>query len=194
MTTLSAIAVILAIIYIYVLVRPINYNMAYTATVQNMKLSLVINSSKTMTLKLSSDGNSAKIDFYIITNGRQVGQLGIKGDGTNGTLSEEDYKTAVEEFKALSQAEQDEFWASENAITMGLFAIYDNDSGETYLCGGMIAFVIVMGIVTIATIVASKYSYKLYMQEKNTQQNVIEEKTENNDNQEIKQEEENENK
>ncbi len=173
MIALVVVAAILAIIYIYVLVRPINYNMAYTANIEGVKMSMTINSSKTMTLKVSDGNTNVSTDIYIITNGSQVGMIGAKGDGSNGTYTEEDYRQAVDEYNALSQTEKDQYWASDQVITMGMFGIRDADTGETFVCGGMIAFVIVMGVVTIGLIWVAEYSYKLYLKTKNAQPVVI---------------------
>lgn len=173
MIILLVVALFFTALYIGVLARPISYGMAYSASIAvegetPVDLTIKFKNSEVMVYSASGEEQGQKVEmeveFFIITNGNKFIRVGIKGDGTGDTMTQEEYDTLVAGLKADKEA-WDAGWASgEGVFTINAFSmLYE---GEDLTCNGAIAFAVVMGVVTVAAIVFAGLSLNLYIKDR----------------------------
>lgn len=109
MIILLVVALFFTALYIGVLARPISYGMAYSGSMdmgggQTIDATLKFKSSEVVVVSASGEQDGMQMDmemeFFAITNGNKVAIVGMKGDGTGDTITQEEYDAMVAEFKA----------------------------------------------------------------------------------------------
>lgn len=170
MIILLVVALFFTALYIGVLARPISYGMAYSASIAvegetPIDLTIKFKNSEVMVYSASGEEQGQKVEmeveFFIITNGNKFRRVGIKGDGTGDTITQEEYDAIVAEYKA----NWDAVWASgEGVAKINAFSmLYE---GEDLTCNGAIAFAVVMGVVTVVSIIFAGLSLTLYIKDR----------------------------
>lgn len=171
MIILLVVALFFTALYIGVLARPISYGMAYSGSIAvegetPVDLTIKFKNSEVMVYSASGEDEQGQkvemeVEFFIITNGNKVMPIDIKGDGTGDTITQEEYDAIVAEYKA----NWDAVWASgEGVFTINAFSmLYE---GEDFTCNGAIAFAVVMGLVTVVSIVMAGFSLALFIKDK----------------------------
>ena len=172
MIILLVVALFFTALYIGVLARPISYGMAYSGSIAvegetPVDLTIKFKNSEVMVYSASGEEQGQKVEmeveFFIITNGNKFMTVGMKGDGTGDTITQEEYDAIVAEYKA----NWDAVWASgERVATINAFSMSSAD--EDLTCNGAIAFAVVMGVVTVASIVFAGLSLNLYIKDRKT--------------------------
>ena len=175
MIILLVVALFFTALYIGVLARPISYGMAYSGSVDMgggdvVETTMKFKNSEIMEVNVKSPDGEMKVQMWYITNGNKVMPLNIVDeDGSLGgdSMTREDYETMVEQLKA-DKATWDAYWSSEeaqgniakiNAFTMG-------DATQDLTCNGAIAFAVVMGVVTVVSIIFAGLSLNLYIKDR----------------------------
>lgn len=172
MIILLVVALFFTALYIGVLARPISYGMAYSGSIAvegetPVDLTIKFKNSEVMVYSASGEEQGQKVEmeveFFIITNGNKFMPVGIKGDGTGDTITQEEYDATVAGLKADKEA-WDAIWASEDVDKINAFSM--TMEGEDMTCNGAIAFAVVMGLVTVASIVFAGLSLNLYIKDR----------------------------
>ena len=174
MIILLVVALFFTALYIGVLARPISYGMAYSGSIAvegetPVDLTIKFKNSEIMVYSASGEDEQGQkvemeVEFFIITNGNKVMPIDIKGDGTGDTITQEEYDAMVAGLKADKEA-WDAAWAKgERVFTINAFSmLYE---GEDFTCNGAIAFAVVMGLVTVISIVMAGFSLALFIKDK----------------------------
>lgn len=170
MIILLVVALFFTALYIGVLARPISYGMAYSGSIAvegetSIDATIKFKNSEVMVISASGEEQGQKVEmeveFFIITNGNKFMPVGIKGDGTGDTITQEEYDAIVAEYKA----NWDAVWASgEGVATINAFSM--SGAGEDLTCNGAIAFAVVMGVVTVVSIIFAGLSLNLYIKDR----------------------------
>lgn len=173
MIILLVVALFFTALYIGVLARPISYGMAYSGSIAvegetSIDATIKFKNSEVMVISASGEEQGQKVEmeveFFIITNGNKFMPVGIKGDGTGDTITQEEYDTIVAGLKADKEA-WDAVWAEgEGVATINAFST--SNTGEDLTCNGAIAFAVVMGVVTVVSIIFAGLSLNLYIKDR----------------------------
>ena len=183
MITLVAVSTVLLGVYIYALARPISYGMWYSYShvekvsedqSVTIEMSYKFINDKKLVAKVSSGGTVAETEMWYINNGKQVFFL---TDDATLTMNEETFDAMVEQLKA-EEAEWNALWSGEAdpgmgiAYNMSAFNMKANVAGieqadqNNLVCGGAIAFAVIMGIIEIALITFAVLSVIYYIKGK----------------------------
>ena len=172
MIILLVVALFFTALYIGVLARPISYGMAYSGSIAvegetSIDTTIKFKNSEVMVISASGEEQGEKVEmeveFFIITNGNKVMPVGIKGDGTGDTMTQEEYDAIVAGLKANKEA-WDAMWVSDEVATINAFSM--SSAGESMTCNGAIAFAVVMGVVTVVSIIFAGLSLNLYIKDR----------------------------
>ena len=176
--TVMIVFVVLALfftaLYIGVLARPISYGMEYsmTQTIESpysdpvtITSSLTILNGEKASTKLKSGSSEMVAETWILISGNKVAIIGAVGDGSNGTLTREQYDSYVASLNEDPE-QWNTLWSSDQVATINAFTMGDGVDNMT--CNGAIAFAVVMGLVTVISIVMAGFSISLYVKDKKT--------------------------
>lgn len=172
MIILLVVALFFTALYIGVLARPISYGMAYSGSMdmgggQTIDATLKFKSSEVVVVSASGEQDGMQMDmemeFFAITNGNKVAIVGMKGDGMGDTMTQEEYDAIVAGLKANKEA-WDAMWVSDEVATINAFSM--SSAGESMTCNGAIAFAVVMGVVTVVSIIFAGLSLNLYIKDR----------------------------
>lgn len=166
MIILLVLALFFTALYIGVLARPVSYGMAYSMTIEDtdgttVDASVKFVSGEIMEVTGIDGGTSLTMQIWCVINGNKVYTGGVPVDetGTSG-MTRAEYEAMVEEMKA-DQETWDALWESEDVGTINAFSF--DSAGEKATCNGAIAFAVVMGVVTVISIVMAGFSLKFYL-------------------------------
>lgn len=186
MIILVVLALFFTALYIGVLARPISYGMTYSLTetsadssteeVTQITASIKVISGNKAISTYSSDGAGMWAEVWVLINGNKIAIF----EATS-SMTEEEYNAQVETLKA-DETTWANYWESDavtsiNAFTMGV-------NGENMTCNGAIAFAVVMGVVTVISIVMAGFSLGFYIKDKKNAKTI---KTDENSEKDIEQ-------
>lgn len=166
MIILLVLALFFTALYIGVLARPVSYGMAYSMTIEDtdgttVDVSTKFISDEIMEVTGFDSGTSVAMQMWCVINGNKVlptNEL-VDETGTSG-MTREEYEAGVESMKADPET-WNALWESDQVGTINAFSL--DSAGEVATCNGAIAFAVVMGVVTVVSIVMAGFSLKFYL-------------------------------
>ena len=172
MIILLVLALFFTALYIGVLARPVSYGMAYSMTIEDtdgttVDVSTKFISDEIMEVTGFDGGTSVTMQMWCVINGNKVlptNEL-VDETGTSG-MTREEYEAGVESMKADPET-WNALWESDQVGTINAFSL--DSAGEVATCNGAIAFAVVMGVVTIVSIVMAGFSLKFYLAGRKTE-------------------------
>ncbi len=172
MIILLVLALFFTALYIGVLARPVSYGMAYSMTIEDtdgttVDVSTKFISDEIMEVTGFDGGTSVAMQMWCVINGNKVLPTGklVDETGTSG-MTREEYEAEVESMKADPET-WNALWESDQVGTINAFSL--DSAGEVATCNGAIAFAVVMGVVTIVSIVMAGFSLKFYLAGRKTE-------------------------
>lgn len=172
MIILLVLALFFTALYIGVLARPVSYGMTYSMTIEDtdgttVDVSTKFISDEIMEVTGFDGGTSVTMQMWCVINGNKVlptNEL-VDETGTSG-MTREEYEAEVESMKADPEI-WNALWESDQVGTINAFSL--DSAGEVLTCNGAIAFAVVMGVVTVVSIVMAGFSLKFYLAGRKTE-------------------------
>ncbi len=172
MIILLVLALFFTALYIGVLARPVSYGMTYSMTIEDtdgttVDVSTKFISDEIMEVTGFDGGTSVTMQMWCVINGNKVLPTGklVDETGTSG-ITREEYEAEVESMKADPEI-WNALWESDQVGTINAFSL--DSAGEVLTCNGAIAFAVVMGVVTVVSIVMAGFSLKFYLAGRKTE-------------------------